>query len=135
MSEKDGCTHQTTYYGVINVNIEEKTIGSVDIWRCSICKEMFCEEKQLGIEAIADVIGMPKIESDENWAVSVCKLQKGKEKWRLVKLKKDSPVQHECMGEKILELKVSDYKIKDVDHWSFLVKDNVNTAVEIQNES
>ena len=50
MSENNECKHQTTYYGVINVNVEEKTIGSVDIWRCSICMKMFCEEKQLGIE-------------------------------------------------------------------------------------
>ena len=135
MSENNECKHQTTYYGVINVNVEEKTIGSVDIWRCSICMKMFCEEKQLGIEEIADIVGMPKIDSDQQWAVSVCKMQKGKDKWKLVKIKKDSPIQHECLGEKTLALEVSDYKIKDNDHWSFLVKDNVNTAVEIQNES
>ena len=69
------------------------------------------------------------------WAVSVCKLQKGIDKWKLVKIKKDSPIQHECLGEKTLALEVSDYKIQDNDHWSFLLKDNVNTAVEIQNES
>ena len=63
MSENNECKHQTTYYGVINVNVEEKTIGSVDIWRCSICMKMFCEEKQLGIEEIADIVGMPKIDS------------------------------------------------------------------------
>ncbi len=135
VSEKSSCKHQTTYYGVINVNVDEKTIGSVDIWRCGICMMIFCEEKQLGIEAIADIVGMPKIESDEQWAVSICKLQKDKEKWRLVKIKKDSPLQHECLGEKVLQLDVFDYKINSPDHWSFLVKDNVNMAVEIQNES
>ena len=62
LSENNECKHQTTYYGVINVNVEEKTIGSVDIWRCSICMKMFCEEKQLGIEEIADIVGMPKID-------------------------------------------------------------------------
>ena len=72
MSENNECKHQTTYYGVINVNVEEKTIGSVDIWRCSICMKMFCEEKQLGIEEIADIVGMPKIDSDQQWAY-LCK--------------------------------------------------------------
>ena len=56
MSENNECKHQTTYYGVINVNVEEKTIGSVDIWRCSICMKMFCEEKQLGIEEILSTV-------------------------------------------------------------------------------
>ncbi|MDI1495838.1 MAG: hypothetical protein K8823_1146 [Cenarchaeum symbiont of Oopsacas minuta] len=131
---KDSCKHQVTYYGVININIYEKTIGSVDVWRCSMCKCIFCEEKQLGIEAITDIVGMPKIEPDERWAVTVCRLQKGKEKWNLVKIKENTPLQHECLGESVMSLNVADYKIDNADHWSFLVKDNVNKAVEIQNE-
>ncbi len=125
------CKHQPVYLGVININIDEKTIGSVDVWRCGVCKERFCEEKQLGIEAISDIVGMPKIGTDEKWAVNVCKLQKGKDKWKLIKLKKDSELKHECLDEKILSLKVEDFKIKDDNHWSFLVDDHVNTAVEI----
>ena len=70
MSENNECKHQTTYYGVINVNVEEKTIGSVDIWRCSICMKMFCEEKQLGIEEIADIVGMPKMTRMQLYAAS-----------------------------------------------------------------
>ncbi len=45
---------QITYFGVVNLNIDEKTIGSVDVWRCGGCKKQFCEEKQLGIEEIAE---------------------------------------------------------------------------------
>jgi len=125
------CKHQPVYFGVININIDEKTIGSVDIWRCGICKKKFCEEKQLGIESIAEVVGMPKIESDEKWAVSVCKLQKGKEKWKLVRLKENSELKHECLGEKTINFQVKDYKIDDEHHWSFLIDDNINQAVEI----
>ena len=125
------CKHQPVYFGVVNINIDERTIGSVDVWRCGACKKRFCEEKQLGIEAIADIVGMPKIESDEKWAVTVCKLQKGKEKWKLVRIKKDSPLKHECLDEKIIELPVNDYKVNDDKHWSFLVDDNINQAVEI----
>ena len=32
---------------------------------------------------------MPKIDSDAKWAVTVCKLQQGKYKWKLVKLKEN----------------------------------------------
>ena len=85
----------------------------------------------MGIEALADIVGMPPIADDEKWAVSVCKLQKGKEKWKLVRLKENSSIKHECLDEQIIELPVQDFKIQDDKHWSFLVDDNVNRAVEI----
>ncbi len=129
--DTETCNHQPVFFGVININIDEKTIGTVDIWRCGVCKKRFCEEKQLGIEAIAEIVGMPPIEPDEKWAVTVCKLQKGKYKWKLVKLKKDSELKHECLDEHIVSLKVDNYQIDDDKHWSFLVDEHVNQAMEI----
>ena len=129
--DPETCKHQTVYFGVININIDEKTIGSVDVWRCGACKKRFCEEKQLGIEEIADLVGMPKIDADAKWAVTVCKLQKGKYKWKLVKLKENGEIKHECLDEQVIPLKINDYKIDDDKHWSFLIDDNVNKAVEI----
>ena len=129
--DTESCKHQPVYFGVININIDERTIGSVDVWRCAVCKKKFCEEKQLGIESISDIVGMPKIEPDEKWAVVVCKLQKGKDKWRLAKLKDNFEFKHECLDEKIIPLKVNGYKVDDEKHWSFLIDDNVNKAVEI----
>lgn len=131
VKDTESCKHQTVYFGVVNININERTIGSVDVWRCSVCKKKFCEEKQLGIESITDIVGMPQIAPDEKWAVTICKLQKGKEKWRLVKLKENSEIKHECHDEKIISLQVTDYKVSDNNHWSFLVDDFVNKAVEI----
>mgnify|MGYP001608673369 FL=1 len=125
------CNHQPVYFAAVNININERTIGSVDVWRCGVCKKKFCEEKQLGIETLTEIVGMPKIEPDEKWAVSICKLQKGKDKWRLVKLKENSEVKHECLEEKVIALKIKDYKIEDDNHWSFLVEDHLNRAVEI----
>lgn len=125
------CNHQPVYFAAVNININERTIGSVDVWRCGVCKKKFCEEKQLGIETLTEIVGMPKIGPDEKWAVSVCKLQKGKDKWRLVKLKENSEVKHECLEEKIIALKIKDFKIEDNNHWSFLVEDHLNRAVEI----
>ncbi len=129
--DTETCKHQPVYYGVININIDEKTIGSVDVWRCGACKKRFCEEKQLGIEEIADLVGMPKIDSDAKWAVTVCKLQQGKYKWKLVKLKENSEIKHECLDEQIISFKVKDFKVEDDSHWSFLIDDNINKAVEI----
>ena len=129
--EEEECRHQPVYYGVVNINIDERTIGSVDVWRCGVCKKRFCEEKQLGIEELADLVGMPKIGADEKWAVTVCRLQKGKYRWKLVRLKQNGEIRHECLDERVITLRVSDYAVVDDDHWSFLVDDNVNKAVEI----
>ena len=122
---------QITYNAPVNINIEERTIGSVDVWRCASCKRSFCEEKQLGIESITDIVGMPRIEDDEKWAVVVSKLQKGKDKWKLVRLKVNGILKFETADEQIIDLKIKDYKIVDDFHSSFLVLDHLHTAVEI----
>jgi len=122
---------QVIYLAPVNINIDERTIGSVDVWRCASCKKKFCEEKQLGIESITDIVGMPRIEDGEKWGVIVSKLQKGKDKWKLVRLKQNGIIKYETADEKILDLKIEDYKIVDDYHSSFLVDDHLNRAVEI----
>ena len=122
---------QITYLAPVNINVEERTIGSVDVWRCASCKKSFCEEKQLGIDSITDIVGMPRIEDDEKWGVVVSKLQKGKDKWKLVKLKESGILKFETADEQIIDLKIEDYKIVDDFHTSFLVLDNIHKAVEI----
>ena len=122
---------QITYFGVVNLNINERTIGSVDVWRCGVCKKQFCEEKQLGIEELTDVVGMPRIDSDAKWAVCISKLQKGRDRWKLVKLKENGEIKFETAEEKIISLKVENFKIEDDQHWSFLIEENVNKAIEI----
>ena len=129
--DTETCKHQPVYFGVVNINIDERTIGSVDVWRCGVCKKRFCEEKQLGIEELADLVGMPKIDSDAKWGVTVCKLQQGKCRWKLVKLKEHGEIKHECLDEQIISLNTKDFKIEDDKHWSFLIDDHINKAVEI----
>jgi len=122
---------QITYNAPVNINIEERTIGSVDVWRCASCKRSFCEEKQLGIDSITDIVGMPRIEDNEKWVVVVSKLQKGKDKWKLVKLKESGILKFETADEQVIDLKIEDYKIVDDFHSSFSVLDNLHRAVEI----
>ena len=122
---------QVIYLAPVNINIDERTIGSVDVWRCASCKKKFCEEKQLGIDSITDIVGMPRIEDGEKWGVIVSKLQKGKDKWKLVRLKQNGIIKYETVDEKILDLKIEDYKIVDDYHSSFLIEDHLNRAVEI----
>lgn len=129
--DQESCKHQPVYFGVININIDEHTIGSVDVWRCGACKKRFCEEKQLGIEAIAETVGMPRIDSGEKWGVLVSKVQKGKDRWSLVRLPKNGSIKHERIDEAIVDLTVKEYEVVQEGYWSFLVDDHINQAVEI----
>ena len=122
---------QITYLAPVNINVEERTIGSVDVWRCASCKKSFCEEKQLGIDSITDIVGMPRIEDDEKWGVVVSKLQKGKDKWKLVKLQETGILKFETADEQVIDLKIDNYSIDDDFHTSFLVLDHIHKAVEI----
>src|SRR3989338_11591906 len=129
--DTESCQHQIVYFGVTNINISERTIGSVDTWRCAICKKKFCEEKQLGIESISDYVGMPKIDADEKCAILVRKLFKGKEKWNLVRLKKDGTIKVENPDDKVVEISVKNYQVDNPEYSSFLIDDHVNKAIEI----
>jgi hypothetical protein len=80
---------KVVYFGVINVNENARTIGAVDIWRSVITKELFCEEKRLGILEIVDYIGMSTIDKNKKWAVAISRKKTGTDKWKLVKLIKE----------------------------------------------
>lgn len=129
--DTEPCVHQPVYFGVINININERTIGSVDVWRCGACKKRFCEEKQLGIESISDIVGMPDIEHDKKWGVLISKLQKGKDRWSLVKMPESGTIKHERIDEEIVDISVENYQVVEEGYWSFLVDEHVNEAVEI----
>jgi hypothetical protein len=127
---------KVVYFGVINVNEGGRTIGAVDIWRSLITKELFCEEKRLGILEIADYLGMPKINKDKKWAVAISREREGRDRWKLVKLSNQGRFKFtDTDDESVIEVDVNAYKVIDSEWWSFLVEKNVNRTVDITNES
>ena len=127
---------KVVYFGVINVNEGGRTIGAVDIWRSLITKELFCEEKRLGILEIADYLGMPKIDKDKKWAVAISREREGRDRWKLVKLINQGKFKFtDTDDESVIEVDVNAYKVIDSEWWSFLVEKNVNRTVDITNES
>jgi hypothetical protein len=127
---------KVVYFGVINVNEGGRTIGAIDIWRSLITKELFCEEKRLGVLEIADYLGMPKIDKDKKWAVAISRKREGRDRWRLVKLINQGNFNFtDTDDESIIEVDVKAYKVDDSEWWSFLVEKNVNRTVDITNES
>ena len=121
---------KVVYLGVININENGRTVGAIDIWRSVITKELFCEEKRLGILEIADNIGMPKIDKDKKWAVAINKKQVGKDKWKLIKIIREGSFKFVNVDdETTVEVDVKEYRIRDADWWNFLVESNVNRSI------
>ena len=128
--------NKVVYFGVININENNRTIGAVDIWRNVIDKKLYCEEKRLGILEIVDYIGMPSIPDDQEWAVAINRNRVGKERWKLIGVIKDGRLSFlDTDDETSVEVEVSGYKIVDDNWWSFLVSKNINRSIEITNEA
>jgi hypothetical protein len=125
---------KVVYFGVININENGRTMGSVDIWRSLLTKEMFCEEKRLGILEIVDYLGMPKIDKDKKWAVAINRNLQGHLRWRLIKIIKEGKMTFTDANDRAVEVYVKDFKIVDSEWWSFLVEENVNRNMEVTSE-
>ncbi len=123
------------YFGVTNLLENNRLIGAVDIWRSVISKELFCEEKRLGILDIGEKIGMPNIPKNKKWAVVVSRDRIGKDKWNLVTLDKDGEARFtDQLDERDVTVQVKDFKVVDKGWWSFLIERNVNRNVDISKE-
>jgi hypothetical protein len=123
---------KVVYFGVININEKGRTVGAIDIWRNVITKELFWEEKRLGILEIADNIGMPKIDKDKKWAVAINRKKAGNDRWKLIKIIRQGNFKFtETDDETTVEVDVKDYRIMDPDWWNFLVENNINRSIEI----
>ena len=124
---------KVVYFGVININEKGRTVGAIDIWRNVITKELFCEEKRLGILEIADNIGMPKIDKDKKWAVAINRKKAGNDRWKLIKIIRQGNFKFTATDdeETTVEVDVKDYRIADPDWWNFLVENNINRSIEI----
>jgi hypothetical protein len=134
MPESEG-QDKVVYFGVININENQKTIGAVDVWRSVLTKELFCEEKRLGILDIVEFIGMPTIEEGKKWAVAVSRIIKGRNRWKLIKLISQGEFEFSDLEDKVVTVEVRDYKIIDREWWSFLVERNVNRNLEVTEEA
>ena len=131
----DQTDDKIVYLGVININENNKTIGAVDIWRSVLTKEVFCEEKRLGVLEISENIGMPRLELDQKWAVVISRRRSGKDRWKLIKIIKQGDFTFiDNDDETKIAVKVMNYQVIDEEWWSFLVSDKVNRTVDVMSE-
>jgi len=132
----DQIDDKIVYLGVININENSKTIGAVDIWRSVLTKEVFCEEKRLGVLEISENIGMPRLEPNQQWAVVISRKRSGKDRWKLIKIIKQGDFTFiDNDDETKISVKVMNYQVIDEEWWSFLVSDKVNRTVDVMSEA
>ena len=123
------------YFGVMNINEGHRNIGSVDIWRSVVTKELFCEEKRIGALDISDKIGLHKIDKTNKWAIAVNRNRRGTNRWKLIELAGNGHQQFmDSDDESIVKVNSESYTIVDSDWWSFLVEHNINRTVDVARE-
>jgi hypothetical protein len=120
------------YFGVININEGHRNIGSVDVWRSVVTKELFCEEKRIGVLDISDKIGLNRIDKSKKWAIAVNRKRSGTYRWKLIELAVKGPQRFiDSDDESMVEVDSENFSIVDADWWSFLVEPNVNRTLDV----
>ena len=108
------------YFGVININEGHRNIGSVDVWRSVVTKELFCEEKRIGVLDISDKIGLNRIDKSKKWAVAISRKRSGTNRWKLIELAVNGPQRFiDSDDESMVEVDSENFSIVDADWWSF----------------
>jgi len=129
--------HDVVYFGVVNLIDNANVMGTIDVWKCRSCPQIFCEDKRFGITDLAPEVGLPKIELGSKWAALICTRNNGSN-WTLIQTRPGATVQHSCTPDTKLELKVaSDYAIESGpasgigQHRIILVENFVNQPVDV----
>lgn len=125
--------HEIVLAGMVNVNRDNYLQGTVDVWRCRGCKKLFCDDKRYG-EPLKPSVGFEEIGEDEQWAILTC--TDIKEVFMMsLGVKPGKKISHTCKNGTQHEFVVSEgWTIAPDDgenvHRLFLVKDNLNKAIE-----
>ena len=127
--------HDVIYFGVVNLVEKNKIIGTIDVWRCRGCNDLFCEDKRFGATDLAPEVGFPKADFGSKWAALICTRDTGSN-WTLTSAKSGGTIAHSCTPETKLELKVgNDYNLEQGPigkHRIILIEKFVNTAVDVE---
>jgi hypothetical protein len=117
--------HEIVLYGMVNVNRDNYLQGTVDVWRCRGCKELFCDDKRYG-EPLKASVGFEEVAEGEQWGILTC--TDIKEVYMMsLGVKPKNGTQHEFVVK-------ADWTIEPDDgetvHRLFLVKDYINKSIE-----
>jgi len=130
------CKHIPIYAGAVNLIHNTDVIGAVDVWICSTCKELFCEEKRWGLTEVSSDLGFVEAKRGSKWAVLICKGEKSVE-WSLITVSVGDRLVHKCSSSEDVILRVSrDFEIETETpvknkHLLYPVEQYINGTIKI----
>lgn len=136
----ESCSHDVVYYGAVNVFLRDdlNPFGSVDVWICRKCRDLFCEDKRWGLTDLSPEVGFPKRDEGSKWGVLIC-LINNEVKWELVEAKPGKRFEHSCVDGKACPLLVNgDYSVSTTEapspnkHSLFVVDGYVNRSIVVK---
>ena len=132
------CPHipyDVVFYGVLNLNFRGKLVGSLDLWLCKKCRDLFFEEKRfVDVKPNTD-IGFRGAGDGAKWGVLAC-YDDQDVNWSVFSIKPKQIIHHKCLlDDPSLVVADSEWKVsvqaKNVLHKIILLDKNINNAVEI----
>ena len=127
--------HNVVFYGVLNLNFRGKLVGSLDLWLCRKCRDLFFEEKRfVDVKPNTD-IGFKGAGDGAKWGVLACYDDKDVN-WAVFSIKPEQTIEHKCLLDNAAPVVAdSEWKVSvqanDVAHKIILLDKNINNAVEI----
>ncbi|MBM3897134.1 MAG: hypothetical protein FJ358_01205 [Thaumarchaeota archaeon] len=127
--------HDVVFYGVLNLNFKRKIVGSLDIWLCKKCRDLFFEEKRFIDVKPNTNLGFKGAGDGAKWGVLVCYNDKDVN-WAVYSIKPEQEIEHKCLVENAPPI-TADFgwevsrQANNVLHKIILLEKNVNNAVEI----
>ncbi|HXW37074.1 MAG TPA: hypothetical protein VEJ36_04130 [Nitrososphaerales archaeon] len=133
MGEQKNCSHEIVFIGMVNINRDNYLQGTVDVWRCRSCKELFCDDKRYG-EGLKPSVGFETIPQEEEWAILTCTTPK-EVYMNSLGVRQGKKITHACKDGQVHEFSVGEGYSLTPDtqmpiHRLFLVKDHINTHIE-----
>ena len=127
--------HDVVFYGVLNLNFRGKLVGSLDLWLCRKCRDLFFEEKRfIDVKPNTD-LGFKGAGDGAKWGVLAC-YDDEDVNWAVFSIKPKQKIEHKCLVDNPPPIVAdSEWKVsaqaKDVSHKIILLDKNINNAVEI----
>lgn len=99
--------HEFRYYAAVNIDIDNKIVGVVDMWRCVSCRVKSAELRAQGLSSAPSAAGFTNLDGpDMKWVLLVCSSEEVP-KVDLLRCRPGDVLDHDCV-EKVSELIVAD---------------------------
>ena len=132
------CPHNprdVVFYAALNLNFRGKLVGSLDMWLCKKCRDLFFEEKRF-VDVKPDTdLGLKGAGDGAKWGVLAC-YDDMDVSWAVYSIRPKQNIEHKCLFDDAppvvadSEWNVSSQE-KNVIHKIILLDKNINNAVEI----